>query len=207
VELFDQMGESATVYSYSSALSALVKSGQWRDSLRLLDKMLQSEVPPNLVCFTVGLAACKHARQADTALGLWREMAQRRVKADGVATVALLEACAVCGEWCTALSLVDKLTKGVPEMEVQDGLAGGVLVDGGASIETLSPRARNAQMSNVCTMLDSLHRLGMPHAVLSLEGAMVACEQFGLGRELEKLMMGEYSRRVSEPARAKEPAA
>lgn len=63
-----------------------------------------------------------------------------------------------------------------------------------------NPSADLSQLTYVCSTLDTLHRLGMPYSVLSLENAIAACEVYGLGEHLQKLLAGEYKLRMQHKA-------
>ena len=63
-----------------------------------------------------------------------------------------------------------------------------------ASIESVSrgtPRQENAQLNEVCSLLDGLNRRGVPRETLSMEAAIACCEQYALGDRLVEMLKRE----------------
>ena len=57
--------------------------------------------------------------------------------------------------------------------------------------EELTPRQENAQLNEVCSLLDGLNRRGVPRETLSMEAAIACCEQYALGDRLVEMLKRE----------------
>merc|ERR1712054_276066 len=56
------------VISFSAAISACEKDGQWEKALQMLDEIQQRRLEPNVISFNAAISACEkslHHREAD----------------------------------------------------------------------------------------------------------------------------------------------
>ncbi|CAM9172475.1 unnamed protein product [Scytosiphon promiscuus] len=142
-------------YSFSSAIAACGRGGQWSLAVGLLSAMRRKGIAPGVVAFNAAISACGAAGQWERAVGLLRDMeAEAGEKKDGdarggggagsgfsgpdrVSFNAAINACSNAGEWQQAVSLLEEMRRNAK------GDAGGesaVLADA----EKLDTEARTA---------------------------------------------------------------
>ena len=187
----------ATVRAYGVALSAMHKCSQWEAAVALLRRMQTEErcPPPNLLCFTSALAACGAAvwgrgavAPARQALALWAEMLdESTVVPDALCASYVADACASAGQWRAGLKVFDDFHRAREGAAPQEAEVG----PGEMQSEELTPRQENAQLNEVCSLLDGLNRRGVPRETLSMEAAIACCEQYALGDRLVEMLKRE----------------
>ena len=71
-------GIKANEYSYSAAIAACGKGGQWELTLSLLDEMRAAGLPPNVYVLNAVVAACKAQghREAAAAIAAGRDLVE-----------------------------------------------------------------------------------------------------------------------------------
>ena len=70
-------GLTFDVFSFSAAISACEKGGQWERALSLLDEMRERGVTPDVISFNAVISACEKAGKWERALWLLDEMRTR----------------------------------------------------------------------------------------------------------------------------------
>ena len=81
------------VITFSAAISACEKGGQWQRALALLDEMRAARVTPDVITFSAAISACARASQPDQAMRLWSEVrTSSSLVPDIVAFNAILDA-------------------------------------------------------------------------------------------------------------------
>ena len=85
-------GLEPDVYSYSAAISACEKVGDWPRALALLDAMQARGLEPNVVSFNAAILACAHAARWERALALLYDMQKRELQPDVTTFNAVLAA-------------------------------------------------------------------------------------------------------------------
>ena len=68
------------VFSYSTAISACGKGGQWKSAVNLLREMVERGIQPNNISYSAAISACRRRPQWENAVNLLREMAERGTK-------------------------------------------------------------------------------------------------------------------------------
>eukprot|EP00933_Yihiella_yeosuensis_P031303 TRINITY_DN2485_c0_g1_i2.p1 TRINITY_DN2485_c0_g1~~TRINITY_DN2485_c0_g1_i2.p1 ORF type:complete len:124 (-),score=17.26 TRINITY_DN2485_c0_g1_i2:130-501(-) len=68
VSLMPQSKEVPDAISYSAAISACEKGGQWQLALNLLSLMPQSKIVPDAICYNAAISACEKGGQWQLAL-------------------------------------------------------------------------------------------------------------------------------------------
>ena len=75
-ELLQEELES-NVVTYSSAISACDKGGQWRRSVHLLAELLEVDLQPNVITCTSVVSSCGKSEQWKQALYTFKDMQER----------------------------------------------------------------------------------------------------------------------------------
>ena len=81
------------VVTYSAAISACEKAGQWQVALKLLELMVASHVQPNVISYNAVISACTQGSQWEQALNLFEPMSLNRVWPNNVSYNAAMSAC------------------------------------------------------------------------------------------------------------------
>eukprot|EP00933_Yihiella_yeosuensis_P059746 TRINITY_DN6135_c0_g1_i9.p1 TRINITY_DN6135_c0_g1~~TRINITY_DN6135_c0_g1_i9.p1 ORF type:complete len:145 (+),score=13.01 TRINITY_DN6135_c0_g1_i9:237-671(+) len=92
--------------SYSAAISACEKGGQWQTALNLLSLMHQSRVVPNVISYSAAIRACETGCQWQLALILLILNPLSKVLPDAISYDAAIRACQKGGQWQSALDLL-----------------------------------------------------------------------------------------------------
>ena len=95
MSLLDEMrgkGVSPDVISFSEAISACEKGGQWERALSLLDEMRGSGVSPDVMCFSAAILSCAKASQPGVAMQLFDQLEASQLQADQVIFNDILDA-------------------------------------------------------------------------------------------------------------------
>ena len=80
------------VISYSAAISACEKGGQWEPALELLQKMQDRKVQPNVISYNAAISACGRACEWDYARRLFAQMNEKHIDPDPITYNVLIEA-------------------------------------------------------------------------------------------------------------------
>jgi pentatricopeptide repeat domain-containing protein 1 len=72
-----QRGIAPNVRSYTAAIDACSKGGQWQKALKLLTEMQLQGITPNEKTFTAAIDACSKGGQWQQAFELLREMSAK----------------------------------------------------------------------------------------------------------------------------------
>ena len=96
LELLEGMRERGIepdVISYSAAISACEKGGQWERALELLEGMRERGIEPDVISYSAAISACARASQAAHAEKLFKELWDSpTLQADQVTFNAILDA-------------------------------------------------------------------------------------------------------------------
>lgn len=99
VHLLDEMPHvkvTPNVVSYTAAVSACEKGGQWQIALYLLDEMPLVKVTPEVNAYCAAMTACERGGQWQAALSLFQQMQTNQISANNVAYNALLNSAEIC---------------------------------------------------------------------------------------------------------------
>ncbi|CAM9627517.1 unnamed protein product, partial [Hapterophycus canaliculatus] len=132
-------GPSPDGYSFSSAITACGRGGQWSLAVGLLSAMRRKGIAPGVVAFNAAISACGEAGQWERAVGLLRDMeAEAEERRDGggsgggggdgnggggfsgpdrVSFNAAINACSNAGEWQQAVSLLEEMRRNAKQAE------------------------------------------------------------------------------------------
>ncbi|CAK9075072.1 unnamed protein product [Durusdinium trenchii] len=97
--------------SYSSLMSAVSRSGDWKVVLDLLWEMPRAKVTTDSVCFSVAMGACEKASEWLVALELFEMMHARRLHQDVFAFGNAICAMSKGSHWPGALKLLGRMQK------------------------------------------------------------------------------------------------
>ena len=97
-------GVQPDVISYSAAISACEKAGQW-EALSLLREMPAAGLRPNVVSYNAAISACEKAGRCDDALSLLQKMREDGVQPNVISFNAAIQACAAAQQPDEALRL------------------------------------------------------------------------------------------------------
>jgi pentatricopeptide repeat protein len=86
------VSESPNVITFSAAISACEKGGQWKRALSLLDEMRDNGVAPDVIIFNAAILACAKASRPGVALQLFDQLDASQLQANEVSFNALLDA-------------------------------------------------------------------------------------------------------------------
>eukprot|EP00397_Hematodinium_sp_SG-2012_P018259 GEMP01018700.1.p1 GENE.GEMP01018700.1~~GEMP01018700.1.p1 ORF type:complete len:778 (-),score=183.43 GEMP01018700.1:398-2710(-) len=100
-----------TVVSYSAAISACEKAGEWVAAVRLLDTMKAENVAPNAIAYSATISACARAAEWSVALNIFDSMLSEKVKKDVIVFNAAITACANAAMWTRALGLMRRMER------------------------------------------------------------------------------------------------
>ncbi|CAE8615408.1 unnamed protein product, partial [Polarella glacialis] len=89
--------------SYSAAISACEKGGQWQLALSLLSSMPVMKAIPNEISYNAAISACEKGGQWLGALTLLQQMRDARLTAISQARSTVISACSRAGCWQDAL--------------------------------------------------------------------------------------------------------
>ena len=94
-----------TVITFSSAISACEKAGQWKEALKLLAMSRVSRVFPNVVTYNASISACAGKNgEWEQAMQLFWDMMLERLRHNNITYNAVVAAVAEkAGEWQRAL--------------------------------------------------------------------------------------------------------
>ncbi|CAE8626802.1 unnamed protein product [Polarella glacialis] len=92
--------------TYSAAISACEKGGQWQQALNLLSLMPEARVVPNEITYNAAISACEKGGQWQLALNLLSLMPEAKVVPDEISYNAAISACEKGGQWQLALNLL-----------------------------------------------------------------------------------------------------
>ena len=99
------------VISFSAAISACEKGGQWERALALLEEMRERAWSRNVISFNAAISACEKGGRWERALSLLDEMREAGVEPDVISFSAAISACEKGGQWERALALLDEMRR------------------------------------------------------------------------------------------------
>lgn len=102
---------SRSVISFSAAIGACEKGGQWLKACHLLEAMLKGKVTPDVIIYNAAISACEKEGEWQQALNLFEAMLQGRVNPDIIVYNATISACEKGGHWQQALNLFRAMPK------------------------------------------------------------------------------------------------
>eukprot|EP00965_Chrysotila_dentata_P223647 6193696-Pleurochrysis_carterae.AAC.3 len=97
--------------TFTSAIGACAKSGDYGQALSLLEMMRSAELQPNTITYSNVISACERAGEWRGALRLLQQMQEEGVGVDLMVINAAIGACARAGEWERAVSLLEEEMK------------------------------------------------------------------------------------------------
>ena len=99
------------VISYSAAISACEKGGEWQKALKLFEAMLKATVAPNVFSYNATISACEKGGQWQQALNSFEEMPKATVAPDVISYSATISACEKGGQWQQALNFFEAMPR------------------------------------------------------------------------------------------------
>ena len=97
------------MFSFSAAISACEKGGQWERALLLLDEMRRCGVKQDIFGFSAAISACAKGGQWERALSLLNEMRESGVEPNEFSYSSAIQACARAGQADVAMRLFEAL--------------------------------------------------------------------------------------------------
>eukprot|EP00913_Durusdinium_trenchii_P024322 g22834.t2 len=98
-------------FSYSAAISACEKAGNWSVMLLLLEDMLLERVPWNVVTCSACIAACEKGREWRRALQMLRQMRAAEVEPNTFSYNSAISACERGSQLTNALELLQEMDR------------------------------------------------------------------------------------------------
>jgi len=105
----ESRGITPNTISYSAAISACEKEGQWQQALILLREMESRGISPGTISYNAAISACEKGGQWQRALALLREMESRGIVPDTISYSAAISACEKGRQWQQALELLREM--------------------------------------------------------------------------------------------------
>jgi len=105
-----EKGIQPNVISYSAAISACEKGGQWQEALKLFREMSEKGIQPNVISYSAAISACEKGGQWQEALKLFREMSEEGIQPNVISYNAAISACEKGRQWEKALELLRKMS-------------------------------------------------------------------------------------------------
>lgn len=102
-------GIAPNYVTFSAAVSACGKVGQWRAALSLLGRMRAANCHPNVTTYTAAIDACGKGGQWQRAQGLLVEMRAKGVSPNVVSYNSAMSALGNGGQWQRALDLLHEM--------------------------------------------------------------------------------------------------
>ncbi|CAM9972289.1 unnamed protein product, partial [Ectocarpus sp. 8 AP-2014] len=189
-------GLSPDVFSFSSAMSACDRAGEWQRALEVMDLMLHHEVEPSIVSYGTAISACARGEgRWQQALSLLADIPSRGLEANAHAYGSAIHACVVGGQHRRALELLEEMLecRVVPDaavftaaMTAVDGWGAtlrllevmkreGVLPDVNTYNAALSVVARSGREDVALALLDRMRIDGYCPDIVSFNTAIDAC--------------------------------
>ena len=84
LERMQAAGVAPNVVSYSAAMNACGKAGQWEKALALLEEMPANGATPDLYCHSIAINACGKAGDVERVMKLFTQMQERGLQPDEV---------------------------------------------------------------------------------------------------------------------------
>ena len=107
--LLDRMqtasGLRPNIFSYSAAISACEKGGQWQQALTLFQDMLEGGIRHDIISYNATISACEKGGQWQRALTLFQELPEATMSPNVISYNAAINACEKGGQWQQALLL------------------------------------------------------------------------------------------------------
>ena len=109
--LLSQTGPSLTFFffSYSSAISACEKAGQWRDALDLLEQMKAEGLGQTAIAYNAAISACEKGLVPNKAVQVFDQMKEEGITPTVVTYSALISAAEKGAQWKLALSVLEEM--------------------------------------------------------------------------------------------------
>ena len=92
--------------SFSSAISACEKTGEWRVAMDLLDQMEREGVGRSTIAYNAAISACEKGMVPNRACEVFRRMKKAGIKPSVVSYSALISAAEKGGQWKLALDVL-----------------------------------------------------------------------------------------------------
>uniref|UniRef100_A0A7S4RN41 Pentacotripeptide-repeat region of PRORP domain-containing protein n=1 Tax=Alexandrium monilatum TaxID=311494 RepID=A0A7S4RN41_9DINO len=120
--LLSCMRDQRIEVSYSAAISACAKAGEWRRAVMLHDDLLTRGGTPHVVSCSAAISACGAGGQWRRVLQLFSDMTARRVAPDAVSCSVAIGACEKGGQRRLALEMFGRMgTLGLAPLSVTAG--------------------------------------------------------------------------------------
>jgi pentatricopeptide repeat protein len=104
-----QNGLIPDVKSYTAAIDACSKGGQWQKAVELLHEMPQHRLKADVTCYNATIDACSKGGQWQKAVEVLREMQQQGLKPNAISYNATIDACSTCAQWQEAIKLLREM--------------------------------------------------------------------------------------------------
>ena len=95
--------------SYSAAISACEKGGQWQGALQLFHEISSAKLPPYVIGYNATISAFEKGRQWQLALLVFTSMPQAKLAPDLISHNAAISSCEKAGKWQLALQLFSSM--------------------------------------------------------------------------------------------------
>jgi pentatricopeptide repeat protein len=105
----DATGIKRDIVTYSAAVTAFTKAGEWQHAIEIYRLMSLSGITPNTITFNSVLNACARGRQVKMALDLFSEASSRGIILDVISYSIVIKVCGEMNEFQLALKIFDAM--------------------------------------------------------------------------------------------------
>lgn len=102
-------GVTPDATTYTTAISALAKVGDYRQAIQWLSVMSWEGIPATTLTYNCVLDACAHGMNSAKAAEIFAEMKERKVPVDLFTYGSLVNAFARCGQWEPAVRVLEEM--------------------------------------------------------------------------------------------------
>ncbi|CAK9042224.1 unnamed protein product [Durusdinium trenchii] len=104
-----QWQQAFKLFEAIAAISACEKGGQWQQAFKLFEAMPKVKVQPNMISYSAAISACEKGGQWQQAFKLFEAMPKVKVQPNMISYSAAISACEKGGQWQQALKLFESM--------------------------------------------------------------------------------------------------
>lgn len=146
--------------SFSSAITACEKVGDWRTALELLDSMEKEGVARTPISYNAAISACEKGMVPQKACEVFQRMKREGIRPSVVSYSALISAAEKGSQWKLALEILEDMKT--------DGFRGNVIAYSAA----ISALAKGQQWEKALDLFREIQACGKQPSIVTVSGMM-----------------------------------